>query len=181
MGWTLGMIDVDFCPSCGTSLTSRRTGDGERPYCDDCGVTLYRNPIPMARATVIDGEKLLLIEMGAGRDKGSWALPGGHLDLCESPREAAARELEEETGLAVDAEDLTLIGDGFLEFTDGESMVSFNYAAPRARATGTVEARDDAAAARFWSRDELQKSPPLVRASGVQQLLAAMDELGDPE
>ncbi|MCU4752432.1 NUDIX domain-containing protein [Halobacteria archaeon AArc-curdl1] len=178
MGWTIERADVSYCPKCGSWLTSRQTTDGPRPYCSDCALTLYRNPIPLARATVIDGDSVLLIEMGEGRDAGEWALPGGHIDAGESPRVAAARELTEETGVSVSPADLTLIGDGFLEFSDGESMVSFNYATSRAHTSGTVVAGDDAAAARYWTREELLASPPLLRASSVSQVLEAMDEIG---
>lgn len=131
----------------------------------------------MARATIVDGDSVLLIERRRGSDKGSWALPGGHIDHDETPRTAAARELEEETGMLVKSSDLTIIGDGFLEFDDGETMVSFNYAASVADATGTVEAADDAAAARFWSLEEIQSKEPLLRASGIDQLLLAIDRV----
>lgn len=55
-------------------------------------------------------------------------------------------------------------------------MVSFNYAAPVDAAKGTVQAADDAADARFWSRDELTSETPSLRASGLEQVLTAMDE-----
>lgn len=49
-----------------------------------------------------DGRRyLLMIERNDGH---GWALPGGMLDEGETPRTAAARELEEETGLQLDAE-----------------------------------------------------------------------------
>jgi 8-oxo-dGTP diphosphatase len=51
------------------------------------------------RATVIcaqDGNILLV-----RKDKRKWALPGGKVEPGESPAEAAARELSEETGLDV--------------------------------------------------------------------------------
>lgn len=177
MAWTFEQSTVDFCPSCGSELTTPRTADDDRLYCQGCGVTLYRNPVPLARATVVEDDAVLLIRMGEGRDRGSWALPGGHIEPGESPRDGAARELQEETGLTVPAAELRLVGDGFLDFTDGHSMVSFNYAARRELATGTLEAQDDAATARFWSREELRSERPLVRASGVAQLLDAMAEL----
>jgi len=37
--------------------------------------------------------------------RGEWALPGGHLELGESPVECARRELEEETGIEVGSAD----------------------------------------------------------------------------
>ncbi|RQG90012.1 NUDIX hydrolase [Natrarchaeobius halalkaliphilus] len=132
----------------------------------------------MARATVIDGDSALLIERGRGLDIGEWFLAGGYLEYDESPREGAARELGEETGLSVSPTDLTLIGDGFLDAGNGLTMVSFNYAASKVAAEGTLQADDDAAAARFWSRDELKTNAPALRASGLQQLLTAIDELG---
>lgn len=181
MAWTVETDSAAHCLACGGSLTTRDTHEGERPYCDECEVTYYRNPVPMARATVVDGRRALLIVMGEGRDEGEWALPGGHCRERESPRVAAARELGEETGLSVDPGDLELVGDGHLQFEDGGSMVSFNYAAPLEAASGTVAAASDADAARFWSRAELDqlRPGPSLRASGVAQVRSAITTVGD--
>lgn len=46
-----------------------------------------------------DSLKVLLIERGLNPYKGSWALPGGFVEMDESLDEAARRELEEETSL----------------------------------------------------------------------------------
>ncbi|MBU0953243.1 MAG: NUDIX domain-containing protein [Nanoarchaeota archaeon] len=43
-------------------------------------------------------DKILLIKRGVPPEKGSWALPGGHVDEGESPRDAAIREAKEEIG-----------------------------------------------------------------------------------
>lgn len=177
MAWTVETDHITYCPLCGHTLSAREREERSIPYCRECDLTIYRNPVPMGRATVIDGESALLIERGGGADIGEWVLAGGHLEDDESPRVGAARELEEETGLSVSPTDLTLIGDGFLDFGDGFTMVSFNYAAPKTAAEGTLQADDDAAAARFWSRDELQTNTPLLRASGLQQVLTAIDEM----
>ncbi|MEU9756065.1 NUDIX hydrolase [Streptomyces althioticus] len=53
---------------------------------------------------------VLLIERGWPPHKGKLALPGGYVDPGETSRDAAARELLEETGVAVDPADLTLLG-----------------------------------------------------------------------
>ncbi|MFB6139851.1 MAG: NUDIX domain-containing protein [Halosimplex sp.] len=174
MGWTIETARVTHCPTCGTPLGERETSDGTRPYCEACDLTVYRNPVPMGRATVVDGDGLLLVRLGVGEDAGEWALPGGRLEHGESPREGAARELAEETGLSVEPAALELLGDGFLEF-DETTMVSFNFAAPADAATGRLEAGSDAADARFVSRGELRELDAPFRASGREQLLAAFD------
>ena len=47
---------------------------------------------------------------GTGFFDGLYSLPGGHVEAGESVRQTAARELLEETGLAVHEDELELIG-----------------------------------------------------------------------
>ncbi|MFH1120572.1 MAG: NUDIX hydrolase [Bacteroidota bacterium] len=44
--------------------------------------------------------EVLLIKRGNPPFEGMWAVPGGFLDMSETPERAALRELQEETGIA---------------------------------------------------------------------------------
>lgn len=63
-----------------------------------------------ADVVCVRGGAVLLIERGWPPHKGRLALPGGHVDPGETSRTAAARELLEETGVHVDANELALVG-----------------------------------------------------------------------
>src|SRR5262245_18487700 len=54
-----------------------------------------------------DGPEVLLIRRGKAPRMGEWSIPGGRLEPGETVREAAIREVHEETGLTVT--DLRLI------------------------------------------------------------------------
>ena len=66
------------------------------PYC-------YKYPRPALTVDALvfsSDEKVLLIQRKNPPFKGLWALPGGFVDMDETPEEAVVRELEEETGLS---------------------------------------------------------------------------------
>ena len=72
---------------------------------------MYSYPYPRAALTVDaivfvkqnNNTWVLLIERGREPFKNKWALPGGFIDMDESLEQACIRELEEETGLKVEA------------------------------------------------------------------------------
>jgi ADP-ribose pyrophosphatase YjhB (NUDIX family) len=60
------------------------------------------------RAAIFQNEAILLVQ---GTDDGAWSLPGGWADPGESPSEAIAREVREETGYTVAANRLLALYD----------------------------------------------------------------------
>ena len=57
-----------------------------------------------ASIAVLSQNKVLLVRRNRAPSAGLWSLPGGKIEGGESPREAARRELKEETGLEADVE-----------------------------------------------------------------------------
>jgi 8-oxo-dGTP diphosphatase len=59
-------------------------------------------------AAIIDkNEQILLTKIGYG--SGNWTLPGGHLEVNESPTDGVKREVLEETGYIVEIDSLISI------------------------------------------------------------------------
>jgi len=64
----------------------------------------YPRPAVTVDAILISPDrKILLIERGREPYKGQWALPGGFIDMDEELETACIRELEEETGIRLEA------------------------------------------------------------------------------
>ncbi|TVL88466.1 NUDIX hydrolase [Streptomyces sp. SAJ15] len=98
---------------------------------------------------------VLLIERGWEPFAGSWALPGGHVGAGESSLAAAARELDEETGITVPAADLLQVAAYDAPGRDPRGRyVTVAYTATLPSLVQPT-AGDDATAARWWPLDAL--------------------------
>jgi len=100
------------------------------------------------------GPEILLIQRAHDPFKGCWAIPGGFVDEHEDLESAARRELEEETGLrGLAVNQLCAVG------TPGRDprghTISIVYVAACPRTASNAVAGDDAAAARWFSLDDL--------------------------
>ena len=58
-------------------------------------------PVVGVGGVIIDRDRTVLIRRGSEPLRGEWSIPGGSLELGETLEEGVARELLEETGLAV--------------------------------------------------------------------------------
>ncbi|MET9483631.1 NUDIX hydrolase [Streptomyces sp. NPDC006638] len=98
---------------------------------------------------------VLLIKRGWDPHKGSWALPGGHVDIGETSLAAAARELAEETGIVVPTQALRQAGTYDSPGRDPRGRyVTVAYTANLTLPVPPT-AGDDASAARWWPLTEL--------------------------
>lgn len=98
---------------------------------------------------------VLLVQRGKPPFEGDWAFPGGFVDVGESPRHAAARELEEETGIRdLPLEQLHAFGDPDRD-PRGHTVTVAYWSVVAARAHRGTEAGSDAAQARWWSIGDL--------------------------
>ncbi|WP_309049253.1 NUDIX hydrolase [Streptomyces sp.] len=121
---------------------------------------LLAEPVETIRYTadvvLVDTDsRVLLIERGWAPYQGHWALPGGHVDPGETSRAAAARELAEETGVHVTADDLRPLGVWDAPGRDPRGRyVTAAYLALVPAGTEAV-AGTDARAARWWPLADL--------------------------
>lgn len=172
------VVDLGFCPRCGSHLEVCEGNRRHQSCCLVCGFVVYHNPFPVVVATVIDGDSALFVKRARAPEKGCWSLPGGYMEMDESPTAGAARELAEETGLDVDPSDLTFVGTGYERLDDRRAVMDIIFAAPLAKARGELAAGDDAADVRFWTRAEIAMDPPELRTGDTTPVLWAIDTLG---
>lgn len=60
----------------------------------------YNNPMePVAHAVLVHKGNILLVQRNSVRGYGQWAVPGGFVENTETTKQAAIRELNEETGI----------------------------------------------------------------------------------
>jgi 8-oxo-dGTP diphosphatase len=114
----------------------------DRPWC--CvGVVVWK------------GDHVLLIQRGKEPRKGEWSIPGGSHELGETVREAAAREVLEETGIKVNLGPIVDVIDAVRR--DASGRVATHYMLVDFAATwvaGEPIAGDDAMAAEWVPFEE---------------------------
>ncbi|WP_300667093.1 NUDIX hydrolase [Desulfoluna sp.] len=141
-----------YCPFCGGLLDLRFVEGRDRLYCEACASPLYENPVPASCVVVVDDqERLLLVKRNVSPKVGMWCLPGGFMELFESPEEAAVRELQEEAGIAGRIE--CLLGVITNPNPDYSTVLLMGYLVRHW--IGTPVAGDDADEASFFPLDAL--------------------------
>jgi 8-oxo-dGTP pyrophosphatase MutT (NUDIX family) len=134
-----------------------------------------------ARVLLVDGSGRVLLLNYVGVGGPCWLTPGGGIDDGEPLAEAAARELREETGLAVDPAALgPVIAEtaGYAEMGDLRGLFHdafFHYRVNTHRVDTTGQQpfeRSQFLDHRWWTVEELSVTTETVYPSGLARLLA---------
>ena len=142
----------------------------------DSGAVYPDQPIAAVGAIVFKDNRVLLVRRGRPPAEDLWAIPGGRVEIGETLREAAEREILEETGIVIRALDPVYTFDVIDRDTRGG--IRFHYVIVDLIAEyirGEPLAGDDAAAARWIPADELST---LKVSSKTRRLLTAQFNFG---
>jgi 8-oxo-dGTP diphosphatase len=113
-------------------------------------------PLVGVGAIIIENSRVVLVKRAHPPLQAQWSIPGGVLEVGELVREAAVREAREETGLTVEPGELLGVYDRVLR--DPGDRVQYHYVLVDflcRRVSGELQAADDAAAVRWFAREEL--------------------------
>ena len=158
-----------FCPACGAPLTPRHDGEKLRPHCEACRRFYYHNPLPAVCCFITQDNGLLLARRAVEPCRGEWSLPGGFVELGESTKEAAVREMHEETGLRVRG--LRLIGASTQHSRHYGAVTVLGYVAQEW--DGVPQPGSDVAEVRFFPKEQR----PVLPFTTHRELVALFDAL----
>lgn len=115
-------------------------------------------PVVGIGAVIVREGKLALIKRGNEPAKGKWSIPGGHVELGETPEQAVIRETKEETGL--DVENPLLVDVVTNVDLDDNGKIKYHYVIIDYFVhvkNGEAEAASDAAELRWVPLDQVEE------------------------
>ena len=146
-----GDVLPQFCSQCASPVEVVEVGGEPVWTCQQCGHRQYRRQSVGVAVVVVEHRRLLLVQRRYGDRAGSWCIPCGHVGWDEDVHEAAVREIEEETGLAVELDGVYDVHTTFHNRNRHNAGIWFRGH----RVGGTLRAGDDAVDARFFAFGEL--------------------------
>ena len=102
--------------------------------------------------------RYLLIQRASEPDKGLWSIPGGLVELGEKVKDAAVREVHEETGLNVEITERIGVIDKIIQ--DEDKRVKYHFIIIDFKAKlkdGNLKPMDDASEAIWVKQDDFNK------------------------
>lgn len=134
-------------------------------------------PLIGVGAVVQMDNKILLVRRANEPGKGLWSIPGGLLEVGETLKEAAKREVEEETGIPVEIGELIDVIENIIRDEDGR--VKFHYVLIDFKAKPIsekfeIKPSSEVLEARWFTPEEIRNIPltrtakSLLRKIGIQ-------------
>ena len=93
------MKKLIYCSTCKSKNKFSHIEGQIRYHCQECKTIHYQNPKPTSTLICTKKNQILFVKRAFEPGKGEWSLPGGFIELGETPEDAAKRELKEETNL----------------------------------------------------------------------------------
>jgi len=122
-------------------------------------------------AIIVEDNRVLLVKRAHAPLAGEWSIPGGVLEVGETLREAAVREVLEETSLRVEPTALLGVYDRILRDADQRTLyhyVLIDFLCHRL--SGEAQAAADAAEVRWFRQEEIPSLELAKDTAGVIQL-----------
>jgi len=162
-----------YCPECGGELVRELIEGRRRLRCQKCGEIHYENPLP-ATAVVVRNEKgeLLLVKRNDPPSIGEWCLPGGFIEMGETAREGALRELKEETGLEGEIVRVIDVATRVNGYWGDVILIGFEVNV----VGGELSPSDDASEARYYPLDNLPEIAFDTHRKVLQAVLKGLNE-----
>lgn len=88
-----------FCPNCGSDALKKI--NQQQQHCQKCKKNHYFNQRPCIGAFIIENNNILLARRNMDPYNGWWDIPGGFMNIDETPQQAIIREVKEEIGLDI--------------------------------------------------------------------------------
>lgn len=173
----MSIFTPEFCPQCGTPLTSQQFDGRTRGHCENCDEYVFHIPSVCAGVAIVEKSEVLLIQRDTTYS-GTWAIPAGFVEWEERPPEAAARELSEEAAIDVSPADLHLVGTTRHENTEQSvSSITLNYAVAREDTTGEPTPGDEARKTQFVALRELERGDYEIRSGEKTRVRRAIKKI----
>lgn len=120
------MSEFRFCPLCAQRLEPKDAQpDRGRPACPAGHFIHFDNPACTVQGWIEREGEFLILRRNAEPKLGEWDLPGGFVEMGESPKDAVVREVREETALAVTPAEL--IGAYTSEYMPARHTIDIAY------------------------------------------------------